>query len=165
MGECKDVRDGTHDSPKYHEDGFPLVTSKNLSENGLDLRDVSLISSDDYEAINKRSKVDVDDILFGMIGTIGNPVLLDVVGFAIKNVALIKDGGLLSNYFLIQLLKSPIFNSYIQLENAGGTQKFLSLSKIRNFAFLAPNIEEQKKIGELFSSLDRLLTIHQRELF
>jgi len=32
-----DVRDGTHDSPKYHPTGYPLVTSKNLKRNGLDL--------------------------------------------------------------------------------------------------------------------------------
>ena len=30
LSEMKDVRDGTHDSPKYKENGYPLVTSKNL---------------------------------------------------------------------------------------------------------------------------------------
>jgi type I restriction enzyme S subunit len=163
LGDVKDVRDGTHDSPKYHNDGFPLVTSKNLSDNGLDMSDVSLISRDDYEAISRRSKVDVGDILFGMIGTIGNPVLLDTAGFGIKNVALIKSGGEVSNNFLIQLLKSPVFDKYIQFENAGGTQKFLGLSKIRDFVFYVPSIIEQNKIGSFFTDLDNLITLHQRE--
>ena len=30
LGEIYDVRDGTHDSPKYHSSGYPLITSKNL---------------------------------------------------------------------------------------------------------------------------------------
>ncbi|UYT09645.1 hypothetical protein [Lactococcus garvieae] len=30
LGDIKDVRDGTHDSPKYKDEGYPLVTSKNL---------------------------------------------------------------------------------------------------------------------------------------
>ena len=30
LGEVCDVRDGTHDSPKYVLEGFPLITSKNL---------------------------------------------------------------------------------------------------------------------------------------
>lgn len=29
LGEVLDVRDGTHDSPKYVESGYALVTSKN----------------------------------------------------------------------------------------------------------------------------------------
>ena len=30
MGDVCDVRDGTHDSPKYVEEGYPLITSKNV---------------------------------------------------------------------------------------------------------------------------------------
>jgi len=58
MGNVCDVRDGTHDSPKYvSEDGCPLVTSKNLSGGSVDLSNVSYISEADYEQINRRSKV------------------------------------------------------------------------------------------------------------
>ena len=32
LGGIYDVRDGTHDSPKYQEEGFPLITSKNLKK-------------------------------------------------------------------------------------------------------------------------------------
>lgn len=39
-----DVRDGTHSSPKYFDNGFPLVTSKNLRDGVIDLSDVQLIS-------------------------------------------------------------------------------------------------------------------------
>ncbi|GAX47032.1 hypothetical protein RsY01_613 [Lactococcus reticulitermitis] len=125
---------------------------------------VSLISDEDFEAINKRSKVDVGDIIFGMIGTIGNPVVLDRDDFAIKNVALIKNGEVPSS-FLIQLLKSPIFAEYIRNEYAGNTQKFLGLSKIRDYKYLAPSSDEQKKIGAFFSQLDNLITLHQRKVF
>ncbi len=161
MGEESDVRDGTHDSPKYFEKGHPLVTSKNLKSDGLDLTDVSLISSEDFEIINNRSKVDIGDILFGMIGTIGNPVLVNRDDFAIKNVALIKKGQSLSNSFLIQLLKSPIFDRYIVNENEGGTQKFLALNKIRNFEFLCPDEKEQKIISNFFKQLDNTITLQE----
>ena len=114
------------------------------------MTDVSLISDADFEAINKRSKVDNGDILFGMIGTIGNPVIVDRSDFAIKNVALIKEGGDIPNRFLIQLLKSSVFEKYIRNENAGNTQKFLGLSKIREFTFFTPTIEEQSRIATFF---------------
>ena len=128
------------------------------------MTDVSLISDADFEAINKRSKVDNGDILFGMIGTIGNPVIVDRSDFAIKNVALIKEGGDIPNRFLIQLLKSSVFEKYIRNENAGNTQKFLGLSKIREFTFFTPTIEEQSRIATFFKQLDDTIALHQRKL-
>lgn len=107
LREVSDVRDGTHASPKYYSQGYPLVTSKNLTSAGLDFSNISLISELDYKNINKRSRVDKGDILFGMIGTIGTPVMVHESNFAIKNVALIKEREAVLNSFLVQLLKSP----------------------------------------------------------
>ena len=164
LSDMKDVRDGTHDSPEYFQEGHPLVTSKNLTESGLDMTDVSLISNKDFEAINKRSKVDTGDIIFGMIGTIGNPVIVDREDFAIKNVALIKDGKQAPNSFLLQLLKSPAFKKYIRLENAGNTQKFLGLGKIRDYMPYIPIAEEMETIGAFFRTLDTTIILYKRKL-
>ena len=164
LKEIKDVRDGTHNSPKYQKEGYPLVTSKNLITNGIDLSNVSFISKYDYQEINKRSKVETGDILFGMIGTIGNPVMVKKGGFAIKNVALIKNGGEVSNGFLLHLLKSAIFSQYIKKENAGGTQKFLGLSVIRSFKFKVPDKVEQGNIASIFDTLNRFITLQQDNL-
>lgn len=37
LGKICDVRDGTHDSPKYQTVGYPLITSKNLTSGEIDL--------------------------------------------------------------------------------------------------------------------------------
>jgi type I restriction enzyme S subunit len=164
LGKSKDVRDGTHESPKFILNGYPLVTSKNLSETGLDFSNVSLISKTDFNKFNQRSKVDIGDILFGMIGTIGNPVIIDRVDFAIKNVALIKNCGEVKNGFLLQLLKTSIFENYTQNEYTGSTQTFLGLGKIRDFSILAPKQTEQTAIGNFFKSLDTLIDAQRQEL-
>ena len=164
LKEVKDVRDGTHSSPKYIDNGYPLVTSKNLTDSGLNLNDVSLISESDYNEINKRSKVEVGDILLGLIGTIGKPVLVDSDRFAIKNVGLIKNGGQIQNQFLLQYLKTNIFNKYIQSEMVGNTQKFLGLETLRNTKVPVPSPEEQSAIGSLFRTLDDLLASYKVNL-
>ena len=164
LKEVKDVRDGTHSSPKYIDNGYPLVTSKNLTDSGLNLNDVSLISESDYNEINKRSKVEVGDILLGLIGTIGKPVLVEIDGFAIKNVGLIKNGGKIQNQFLLQYLKTNLFNKYIQIEMAGNTQKFLGLETLRNTKVPVPSPDEQSAIGSLFRTLDDLLTSYKDNL-
>ena len=93
LGEVFEVKDGTHDSPQYLSDksGYPLVTSKNIKHGKLVLDDCNYISEEDYLKINKRSKVDIHDIIMPMIGTIGNPCLItEEPIYAIKNVALFK---------------------------------------------------------------------------
>lgn len=155
LGEISDVRDGTHDSPKYIEKGYPFITSKNLMENGqINFKDINYISKEDYISINKRSQVTKGDILFGMIGTIGNPVIVTKEGFAIKNVALIKEQNNLKNNFLLQLLKSSITKKQFHVLNAGGTQKFISLGLIRDLEFNIPSLPEQEKIANFLSSVD-----------
>ncbi|WP_273954717.1 restriction endonuclease subunit S, partial [Leuconostoc mesenteroides] len=166
LGEFSDVRDGTHASPKYVSQGHPMVTSKNLTHSGLDMTDVSFLTDEYFNEINKRSKVSIGDILFGMIGTIGNPVIVDRDDFAIKNVALIKEktSNPITNKWLLQYLKSPSFNRFIQKENAGGTQKFIALGLIRDMKLRVPEFDEQQKIGAFFKKIDETITLHQRKL-
>ncbi len=164
LSDVADVRDGTHDSPKFYNDGFPLVTSKNLKDGSIDFSDCSFISEQDFNEINKRSKVDLGDILFGMIGTIGKPAIVEHTGFAIKNVALIKEGDIINNRFIYHLLSSKVFDDYIARENAGGTQKFIALNQIRNFIFSAPTLAEQNKIIELLDYISQTITLHQCKL-
>ena len=155
LGEVADVRDGTHDSPNYVIKGFPFITSKNLLTNGkMDFVNVNYISEQDFIKINKRSGVNIGDILFGMIGTIGNPVMVVRDGFAIKNVALIKETEKLYNSFLIHFLNSKLIKKQFYQENKGGTQKFLSLSVIRDLKIQLPSSSEQILIGNSLSSID-----------
>ena len=115
LGSICDVRDGTHDSPKYVEEGYPLLTSKNFSSGRIDFSKAQNISTNDYEKINKRSKVDVGDIIMPMIGTIGSPVVVEKEpNFAIKNVALIKCPNKNINAKYIKLvLESPLLKRNI----------------------------------------------------
>ncbi|WP_302162857.1 restriction endonuclease subunit S [uncultured Fusobacterium sp.] len=147
-----DVRDGTHDSPKYVAEGYPLITSKNILEDKIDFFNVNYISKLDLEKINKRSKVDRGDILMPMIGTIGNPLIVDIEKeFAIKNVALLKFDKLKQdNIFIKEILSSNYFLSIIKEKNRGGTQKFLSLNDIRNISI--PIVPEEIKAKIIFTS-------------
>jgi type I restriction enzyme, S subunit len=159
MGDVCDVRDGTHDSPKYvSEGGYPLVTSKNLSGGFVDLSDVNLISEADYIQINKRSKVDRGDIIMPMIGTIGSPVLVDgEPRFAIKNVALIKFTEDSPSPVLVRhLLSCSYFDYIIGQKNRGGTQKFVSLGDLRALPLLVPPIALQQEFARRVGAVEKL---------
>ncbi|MCD5439059.1 restriction endonuclease subunit S, partial [Lactobacillus delbrueckii subsp. lactis] len=165
LGEITDVRDGTHASPHYVNSGFPLLTSKNISNGCINYNEVNYISEYDFHQINERSKVDVNDILMGMIGTIGNLALVqEKTNFAIKNVALIKNTGSIDHRFLFQDLQTDYIERELSNNMDGGTQKFISLKKIRNLSITFPTLlNEQDKIGNLFHFLDSTITLHEEK--
>ena len=140
LGDICDVRDGTHDSPKYQEKGYALITSKNLKNGEITYQNVNYISEEDYHNINKRSKVDVGDILFAMIGTIGNPVVIvEKPDYAIKNVALIKVGVLQNSSFFKYYLETKYVIEKMIKEAKGTTQKFVGLGYLRDFTIPIPH--------------------------
>lgn len=162
FSEVMDVRDGTHDSPKYIETGIPLVTSKNISGGGLDFSNVKYISREDADKINERSNVDTGDILFAMIGSIGNPVIVNKDReFCVKNVALFKNYD--KSKMCIEYVYWFLYRAqYIMKKVAsGGVQSFISLRVFRNYLFPLPPLEEQKrivaKIEELLPYCDQLI--------
>ncbi len=158
LGEVIDIRDGTHDTPQYVEQGIPLITSKNLADSGLCFRDVNYISEENHREISKRSGVERGDILYGIIGTIGKPTLVETDRkFSIKNVALFKQSNPeISNRYLRWLLKSPSINKQIAQASKGGTQKFVSLSVLRGLEATFPPFPEQIRIAAILDQADSL---------
>jgi len=166
LGEVCDVRDGTHDSPKYVPDGYPLITSKNLRDGFIDFSDVNFITRKDLDAINKRSKVDAGDLLMPMIGTIGNPVIADESReYAVKNVALIKfpAGCKIDNRFLKDILDSAEMRKLFDQQSSGSTQRFISLGYIRSIKTPVPPLKIQQAIVAEIEA-ERALVAANREL-
>lgn len=164
LGEVCDVRDGTHDSPKECSYGKPLVTSKNIKNGRIDLVNTYLISDKDYDSVNRRSKVDVWDVLFSMIGTVGEcAIVKDTVSFAIKNVGLFKTGGneLLAKW-IYYYFQSNSAKTEIDAKIKGSTQQYIALGDLRSFPILFPSIEIQRYIIGILECIDdKIDLLHQ----
>lgn len=153
-----DVRDGTHDSPSYQEEGYPLVTSKNVIDGEISFDNVNFISKEDFDNISKRSRVDDGDIIMPMIGTIGKPTIVKKDReFAIKNVALIKflPDTRVINVFIQALMASSAFDTYMRSNNKGGTQKFIALGDIRKLKIPVPPLSLQQTFAQKIESIER----------
>lgn len=167
LEDLAEVKDGTHESPKYHSAGIPFITSKNLVDGNIDFSNVNYISETDHESFSRRSNVEDGDILFGMIGTIGNPVRVQKDReFSIKNVALIKSNkALIDGEFLYQVLKSPIFDKQFSVKSNVGAQAFVSLKIIKELVVPTPIIAEQKKIAEILSTWDEAISFYTELIY
>ena len=146
---CMSVRDGTHDTPKPIEsEGMPLVTSKHIKNGYVDFKSAYLISVEDYNKINERSRVDKWDVLMSMIGTVGEcAVIKENVNYAIKNLALFKMGGdKIRALWLYYYLRSPMGQSQLRANYKGVSQQFVSLAQLRNLEIPLPSIPVQRHI-------------------
>lgn len=170
LNEICDVRDGTHDSPKYVEDGIPFVTQKNIRSDGLCFKNTKFISDEDHQKFYKRSNVSEGDILISMIGANRGMscIVDDSRVFSIKNVGLIKKAEGISQWYLMYYLQSPTAQLYIENESRGGAQPFIGLTKLRNFPIsVAPSNAQQQivnQLKELNVQSQSLKIVYQRKL-
>lgn len=132
---CFKIFDGTHESPKARNRGRLMITSKNLQSNSIDFFGASLISEDDFQKIQKRSRVKQWDILFSMIGSVGRVYLEESSNpdYAIKNIGVFSCGSEELARKLYYYLQTPFASNYIKSSCAGAIQKFLSLKELKKF--------------------------------
>lgn len=153
---CLRVADGTHDSPKEVEFGKKLVTSKNIIGGKLNLEKSYFISLEDFNEVNKRSRVDQWDILISMIGTVGEVALIkEKPDFAIKNVGLLKNDDEYTAKWLYYYLKSDLGQYQIKSRLRGTTQLYIPLKDLRKLEIQVPkNHEDLIKIVRILDNID-----------
>ena len=166
LNSYSDVRDGTHDTPQYVVSGYPLITSKDFIGGIFDFSKTKYIDERTFIEINKRSNVQIGDILFSMIGgNIGSMILITKENYfdmAIKNVALFKH--YIYNDILIKYLYLYLQSQVVSIKNtaSGGAQSFVSLNMLRNYLMPIPPLNEQNRIIEKFKSLDFVIQRYKK---
>ena len=170
LGNICEVKDGTHDSPKYVPDGIPFVTQKNVREDGLTFAKTKFISNEDHTKFYKRSNVARGDVLISMIGANRGMACLvdDERVFSIKNVCLVKANKALNQSFLLYFLKSSQAVDFVKSESKGGAQEFIGLTELRKFPVAVPELGMQEtlvaKFDKLSAETQRLESLYQRKL-
>lgn len=125
-------------------------------------------SSDD---INKDYKLIDGDILFSHINSlshIGNTAMytadLGEIYHGMNLINIRAKQNIVNSRFLLYLLKKESSRNWFRIiAKPAVNQASISVADVGSFDFLMPNIAEQEKIGEYFSNLDHLITLHQRK--
>ena len=70
----------------------------------------------------------------------------------------------IDSYYLAYMLRSESARAKITLLAQGISRYNISKNKVMEIAVSLPSLDEQKMIGQYFSQLDNLITLHQRKL-
>lgn len=72
---------------------------------------------------------------------------------------------IIDSYYLAYMLRSESTRAKIILLAQGISRYNISKNKVMEIAVSLPSLDEQKMIGQYFSQLDNLITLHQRQHF
>ena len=127
---------------------------------------VTQISKEEHEKYLKRSKLEADDILFSIAGTLGRTAIVrESILPANTNQALaIIRGYDFNTNFLITSLSGHVVAKFIRKNPTIGAQPNLSLEQVGNLMINSPSKYEQQEIGTFFKQLDDTIALHQRKL-
>ncbi|MBS7051994.1 MAG: restriction endonuclease subunit S [Veillonella sp.] len=155
-------------TPPLDENGaHPLIEVAALGGVYPDYSKVEKYLSDDVFNTNLRAYIKKDDILFTTVGSIGLVSLMDSreeAAIAQNIVAFRAKENFLPEY--LYALFSNEDNQYKAKRIAMvAVQPSIKVSQLVNVEYMiSTNIEEQERIGVFFSSLQSLITLHQRKL-
>ena len=162
------ITDGPHETPKLVEKGVPFISVDAIVDNKIDFnRKRGNISEEYDELCCKKYKPQFHDVYLVKSGsTVGKVAIVETTDrFNIWSpLAAMRCGEKTYPYFLYDLLQTKDLQAQVADKASNGTQPNLSMRELEKFPVSVPsNLEEQKKIGDYFRSLDHLITLHQRK--
>ena len=162
---CSLITKGTTPKDKAGNGEVNFVKVENIDSDNGEITAMSKISREEHDGYLKRSKLETDDILFSIAGTLGRvSVVKSSILPANTNQALAiirtKEGYI---PYLTTVLKGRAVEDFIKKNPTIGAQPNLSLEQVNNLEIPIPNYLEQKKIGDYFTNLDNLITLHHRQ--
>lgn len=162
------ITDGPHETPKLVEKGVPFISVDAIVDNKIDFnRKRGNISEEYDELCCKKYKPQFHDVYLVKSGsTVGKVAIVETTDrFNIWSpLAAMRCGEKTYPYFLYDLLQTKDLQAQVADKASNGTQPNLSMRELEKFPVSVPsNLEEQKKIGDYFRSLDHLITLHQQK--
>lgn len=166
LGEICDIRDGTHQTPKYITDGIPFYSVENITNN--EFKNVKFISEKEHKKLTKKYKIETGDVLMTRIGSIGDCKYIDwnVNASFYVSLALLKFYNKEHGKYFVQTSKSNIFQNEIDLHSLpNAIPKKINLGSISSIKILIPNSKtEQQKISQILSSQDEKIQALKNKL-
>ena len=174
---CEFINGGSWSDKEYVEKGLPVLKVTNIKPKGFDLEDIDHLPFSSAEKYSK-NMLKIGDVIIATVGS--HPNLVDsaagrscivnsmVAGFYLNQNAVCirtKNPNKLDQKFLGYLSKDRLFQHYIQMRGKGAANQMrIAISAIKSYGFNFPEIQTQRKIGEILSNYDRLITNNQKRI-
>ena len=129
----------------------------NVKKGRLVLDDVKYIDNSEFSKLN-RSKLQIDDMLFTYVGTVGEVALIDKddTYYLAPNVAMVRlnTNAIIAKYLMYYCQSNAFVYSQIERLMEASSMKNLTMEKIRQFKIPVPSLEIQSRIVQVLDNFD-----------
>jgi type I restriction enzyme S subunit len=144
------IRDGSHNPPEgISFSKFLMLSSKNITNDKISFDNPRYLSEEDFKQEDKRTDIQIDDILLTIVGSIGRCAKVNFENKITiqRSVAVIKISSLpIFLDFLVLLLQS--YNKFFEDRAKGTAQLGIYLNTLSLTLLPLPPYNEQKRIVE-----------------
>lgn len=155
------LKDGTHGSYNDTIDGIPLLSAKDIENGKIQIPcDCRRISLKDYNDIFKNYKLEINDILLTIVGTIGRLAIIEntTEKYAFqRSVAIIRINQENNPKFILYILQTNNVKKQFYARVNQSAQGGIYLDTLGKTNIALPCFEEQEKIAGFLSKVDELI--------
>lgn len=162
---CSKITDGEHLSPTFLQEGFPILSAKDIKQDKIDFSKSKFISDEAFILSLKRCNPEKDDVLIVSRGaTIGRATInKGEKKFALMgSVILLKAiPNIIVGKYLLYIIQSKPFQDKILSLSGSSAQQAIYLKDVKHYKFMAPTFPEQEKIAMILSCVDEKIEFLQ----
>ena len=163
---CDTITKGT--TPfNFESSGVNFIRVECINNFEIDIKKCLYISNKTHINDLKRSILKENDLLFAIAGSIGKCGIVKKEYLPCNTnqaLAIIRLKKNQNPYYILLIINSSKMKKYIYENISIGAQPNLNLEQIGNFEIPIPPIEEQNKIANLFTSLDKKIELETKKL-
>lgn len=160
LDEVSDVIDCKHRTPKYVENGIPLVSPGTIKWGAIDLESpTKRVTAEEYESLMDHCTVEYGDLVLSRNQSVGIASFVDsdkpfVLG---QDTVLVKPKGSDPRFLFYNLQSTDTQKTIFKLAG-GSTFSRINLGDIRKLKAIYPPFAEQQKIAKILSTWDKAIS-------
>lgn len=155
---CQKITDGTHQAPKWSDDGIPFIFVSNVRNGRISLDTGKRVSPETYRELTRVTPIERGDVLYTAVGSYGNAAVIDTNEEFVfqRHIAHIKpDHARLNSRFLAVMLEAPIVRRQADRAANGLAQKTVTLADLKGFEVICPPKKMQDEFERRVREVDR----------
>ena len=169
LGDCCNLITKGTTPNRFSESGIKFIKIESLISKKIDNNKCLYVDEKTHITSLKRSVLEEKDVLFAIAGaTIGKCGIIEKENLPSNTnqaLAILRTNPKkLNPYFLLNVLDSNIMKKYILLNISVGAQPNLNLEQMNNFKFKLPSKEEQLKVANFLSLLDKKIELQLKKI-
>lgn len=164
---CSIITDGTHQPPKFVDEGIPFLFVSNIASDVVDYETNKFISAEDYEQLIRRTPIEIGDLLVSAVGSFGHPaVVRDGRPFCFqRHIAYLKPRhNLVDSDYLHAALLSDDAQRYMDRCAKGVAQRTVTLKSFKEMKIPVPSMCFQEEFAAFVSQVDKSRFIAQQQI-